>query len=95
MKKLFSTLAVLAICHNICAGWLVWTQPAAITEQVTQYRIYRVSGHSSSLVGTTTPPTTSFDVTYHVQGSRSVFYVTAVNANGESPASSKITIQRK
>jgi hypothetical protein len=60
-----------------------------------EYRIYRVHGNSSDFIGKTTPPTTSFDVTNHVQGSRSVFYVTAVNINGESPASSKVTIQRK
>jgi hypothetical protein len=94
MKKIFILLLVFAI-NNVCAAWLIWDQPGASVEQVVQYKIYRVRGNTADLIGTTTPPVTSFDLANFVQGSRSVFYVTAINVNGESLQSSKITVQKR
>lgn len=63
------------------------------TDIVTSYKVYRVKGNNSTLVTTVAAPTTTANVDNYLSGNRTVFQVTAVSAGGESPASSKVTVQ--
>jgi hypothetical protein len=94
MRTIIALLIFFVFVSQVLSSWLVWTAPPP-EDQVSQYKIYRVSGSNAQLVGTTTPPTTSFEASKYVIGNRSTFYVIAVNIKGDSIASSKVTVQRK
>lgn len=90
MKKLVLILW-LFLAGYAQAVSLTW-DPSPSAEQVTSYKVYKVKGNTSTLVGTTTA--TTFNVDKFISGSRTVFCVTAVNVQGEGSQSSKVTIQR-
>lgn len=71
---------------------LQW-DPNLDADLVTSYKVYRVKGNSASVVTIITAPATTANVDNYLSGNRTVFYVTAVNASGEGPASSKVTVQ--
>jgi hypothetical protein len=90
MKKLFLILSLFLVGYAQAVS-LVW-DASPTNELVTSYKVYKIKGNNSTLVGTTTA--TTFNVDKFISGSRTVFCVTAVNALGESPQSSKVTIQK-
>jgi fibronectin type 3 domain-containing protein len=90
MKKLI-LIVWLFLVGYVQAVSLTW-DPRPAEEQVTSYKVYRVKGNTSTLVGTTAA--TTFNVDKFISGSKTVFCVTAVNSQGESLQSSKVTIQK-
>ena len=62
-------------------------------DNVTQYKVYRVrkKGGGDTVVGTTTPPVVTFNTRGFIVGASTNFYVTAVNAFGESLKSNTVT----
>ncbi len=83
-----SGLHVASVSGAVTLQWTINTAP----DSVTSYNIYRVTAGTGANIGTTTDP--SFDVSSFLTGSRTRFYVTAVNAIGEGPPSHKVTVQQ-
>jgi fibronectin type 3 domain-containing protein len=90
MKRLILILS-LFLAGYVEAVSLTWDASPPV-EQVTSYKVYKVKGNTSTLIGTTTA--TTFNVDKFTSGARTVFCVTAVNSRGESVQSDKVTIQR-
>ncbi len=81
------------LCSSALAYSVAWTANPA-PQGVTSYKVYRVKQHGADLVGTVMSPTLTFTVDSYLTGSRTKFYITAVNQNGESAKSGTVTIQR-
>ncbi len=82
---------------NLAATQLIltWTDNP-VSDSVTQYKVYRVKKPSGAVVvGTTIPPTVTFDTRGFIVGNKSDFYVRAVNALGEGLKSNTVTARTR
>ncbi len=95
MKKIYTTLVLLLLlCSSTFALSLSWKANPSL-QVVTEYKIYRVSSTNvPSLVGTVAAPTLTFVVDPFLNSNRVRFQITAVNSNGESQPSGRITVQK-
>lgn len=93
MKKIFLCLILLIAS----VGWaqaisLRW-DGSPTKEQVTEFRIYRLHQGIATQIGTVPASQGWFIVDAYMIGTRTNFYVTAVNINGESLKSDIVTVQ--
>lgn len=61
-------------------------------ESVTSYNVYQVQDGNATLITTVTASPANVDA-YLTPNQKNMFYVTAVNAGGESPAGASIVVQ--
>jgi hypothetical protein len=81
------------LCSSVFAYSLTWT-PNPFPQSVTSYNIYRVKKGGADLMTSVASPLVTINVDAYLNSNRTKFYITAVNANGESPHSSQVTVQR-
>jgi hypothetical protein len=73
---------------------LVWTLNPD-NENVNSYTVYRVRGQAADIiVGSVNGQTDRMDISNAVQGSRSTFYVVAINPVGPGEESNRVTVQK-
>jgi CARDB/Fibronectin type III domain/BNR repeat-like domain len=81
-----------AVAGSPPSNLLTWQQPNDGGSPITTYRIYRKTGSSSySLLATVGAGSTSYSDTQLTAGQTYTYKVSAVNANGEGPASNEVT----
>jgi hypothetical protein len=73
---------------------LVWTLNPD-NENVNSYTVYRVRGQAADIiVGSVNGQTDRMDISNAIQGSRSTFYVVAINPVGPGEESNRVTVQK-
>ena len=76
-------------------GYVITWNSNPAPELVNNYNVYRRSGQSNNYTFIATAAGNTFNPSDYLQGKKTGFRVTALNANGEGDPSSTVTINKK